>query len=135
MTFKQNRTPAYVWIASGPACVCYGGNDRHGAQPQGSKIPVITGRFDKSTRVAETQMTYLDVGLNFDAAEIKSRIERSSVVEDKPSTGGVQNPSLRQTLLDSVTYLPLSKQVTLGSLDPPDSTHRMDVEVKLEMVP
>ena len=88
-------------------------------------------------------MTYLDVGLNFDAtlnptangAEIKSRIERSSVVEDKPSAGGVQDPSLRQTLLDNVTYLPLGKQVTLGSLDLPDNTHHLDVEVKLEMVP
>ncbi len=110
---------------------------------QGSKIPVITGKFNESTQAAETQMTYLDVGLNFDAtlnptangAEIKSRIERSSVVEDKPSAGGVQDPSLRQTLLDNVTYLPLGKQVTLGSLDLPDNTHHLDVEVKLEMVP
>ena len=110
---------------------------------QGSKIPVITGKFNQSTQAAETQMTYLDVGLNFDAtlnptangAEIKSRIERSSVLEDKPSPGGVQDPSLRQTLLDNVTYLPLGKQVTLGSLDLPDSTHHLEFEVKLEMAP
>ena len=110
---------------------------------QGNKIPVITGKFNESTQAAETQMTYLDVGLNFDAtlsstvngAEIKSRIERSSVIEDKPSASGVQDPSIRQTLLDNVTYLPLGKQVTLGSLDLPDGTHRMEVEVKLEMAP
>ncbi len=110
---------------------------------QGSKIPIVTGKFNESTQAAETQMTYLDVGLNFDAtlsptangAEIKSRIERSSVVEDKPSAGGVQDPSLRQTLLDSVAYLPLGKQVTLGSLDLPDGMHHIEVEVKLEIAP
>ena len=110
---------------------------------QGSRIPVVTGKFNESTQASETQMTYLDVGLNFDAmlsptangAQIKSRIERSSVVEDKPSAAGLQDPSLRQTVLDNSTYLPLGKPVTLGSLDLPDNTHHLDVEVKLELVP
>ena len=110
---------------------------------QGSKIPVVTGSYQPSEKTAETQMTYLDVGMNFDAtlnatangAEIKSKIERSSVAAEKPSPGDPQDPSIRQTLIEGVSFLPLGRQVMLGAIDIPESTRHLEIEVKLELAP
>jgi hypothetical protein len=107
---------------------------------QGSKIPVATGSYNSGSN-AETQFTYLDVGLNIDASldeavdgmRLHTKIEQSSV-GSTVTISGVNEPMIRQTVLDNITALTPGKPVMLGTLDIPDSTRRMDIEVLLEPV-
>ena len=109
----------------------------------GSKVPVATGSFNVTNDISEKQMTYLDVGYNFDSTvigtatggELKSKVERSSVAEEKPAPGAAQDPTIHQEVIEGVTFVPLGKTLMLGSLDVPDSTRRLDVEVMMELVP
>ena len=108
---------------------------------QGSKIPVVTGSLTAASTGTQTQMTYLDVGMNFDVTltevagggSLKSKIEQSGVAEEK-SAVGQQDPIIRQTVIDGVSMLTLDKPLMLGSLDVPGSTRHFDVEVMLELV-
>ena len=108
---------------------------------QGSKIPVVTGSMTAQSTGTQTQMTYLDVGMNFDVtmtefaggASLKSKIEQSGVAEEK-SAVGQQDPIIRQTVLDGTSLLVMGKPLMLGSLDVPGSTRHLDVEVMLEAV-
>ena len=108
---------------------------------QGSKIPVVTGSLTAASTGTQTQMTYLDVGMNFDVTltevagggSLKSKIEQSGVAEEK-SAVGQQDPIIRQTVIDGVSLLTLDKPLMLGSLDVPGTTRHFDVEVMLELV-
>ena len=62
---------------------------------------------------------------------LKSKVEESGLVEDR-SIAGVQDPMVRQTILEGSTLLQPGKPVALGSLDIPGSTRHLDVEVLLE---
>ncbi len=107
---------------------------------EGSKIAVSTGKFDVSSAIAETQMTYLDVGLNFDSTltevtggvQLTSKVEQSSVA---PGSGQPLNPSVNQIVITGVANVPLGKAVKIGSLDVPDSTRHLDIEATVEAVP
>ena len=111
---------------------------------QGSKIPVATGQYgapnipEKASEV-QTQFTYLDIGYNFDATlaldgqTLKSIVEQSSVAEQK-SIVNVEEPIIRQSVLQGTAILTLGKPLTLGSLDLPGSTRHLDIEVLLEAV-
>jgi type II secretory pathway component GspD/PulD (secretin) len=109
----------------------------------GAKIPVVTGKFNESTQAAETQMTYLDIGMNFDSTlqpveggvEMSWKVERSSVADEKPAAGAPQDPTIRQVVLAGVSGVKLGKTVMLGSADVPDSTRRMEVEAMVEPAP
>lgn len=109
---------------------------------QGSKVPIATGSYDGGKSQTQTQFTYLDVGMNFDATldefvngvRLRSKVEQSSVVEDK-LIAGVQEPIIRQTMLEGTSFLTLGKPLMLGSLDIPGSTRHQDVEVVMEQVP
>jgi len=81
------------------------------------------------------------VGMNFDAtlneveggAVLKSKVEQSSL--GTPSTiAGVQEPVVRQTVLDGIAVLTLGKPVLLGSIDVPTTTRRFDIAVVLEQI-
>jgi type II secretory pathway component GspD/PulD (secretin) len=109
---------------------------------QGSKIPVATGTVSETgSRSTETQFTYLDVGLNFDATldesvngvRLRSKAEQSSLGADK-SIAGIQEPVVRQTVLEGTSILTPGKPLILGSLDIPDSTRRLDIEVVMDIV-
>jgi type II secretory pathway component GspD/PulD (secretin) len=108
---------------------------------QGSRVPVVTGSYDSGKSQAQTQVTFIDVGLNFDVlldesangGRLKSRVEQSSVAE-QPSGVGAQDPIIRQTSLDGVAILTTGKPLVLGSLDIPGSTRRLDVAVVMEPV-
>jgi type II secretory pathway component GspD/PulD (secretin) len=108
---------------------------------QGSKIPVITGTSSSPGTGVESHFTYLDVGVNLDATldesangvKLSTKTEQSSVGEIS-TIGGVQEPVVRQTVLMGVAILTPGKPVILGSLDIPDSTRRMDLEVVMEVV-
>ena len=109
------------------------------ALKNGSKVPVATGSFTSSNSSQQTQFTYLDVGLNFDASldeasngfKLKSKVEQSSATEDK-LISGVQEPLVRQSVLEGTLFLTPGKPLMLGSLDIAGSTRHLDVEVTLE---
>lgn len=111
---------------------------------QGTKIPVITGSFSaadsKTGAGVQTQVTYLDVGINIDVtvspvahgAVLKSKVEQSSV---DPATAGNQDPIVRQSVISGVSAATFNKPLQLGSLDIPNTTHKLDVEVVVEELP
>ncbi len=108
---------------------------------QGSREPIVTGSYDNGKSQAQTQMTYIDVGLNFDvlldesadAIRLRSKIEQSSLA-DQVSGVGPQDPIIRQTILQGTSYLTAGKPLVLGSLDITGSTRRMDVSVVMEPI-
>ena len=107
---------------------------------QGSKVPVVTGTFNSGSSQAETQVTYLDVGLNIDAAleesangvRLQTKAEQSSIAEER-SALGTQDPMVRQTVLEGTSILTAGKPLVLGSLDIPGSTRHQDIEVVMEV--
>lgn len=111
---------------------------------QGSKVPISTGTYSNrpGDTGTQTQATYLDVGMNFNATldefvngvRLRSKVEQSSVAEEK-SGMGLQDPIIRQTALEGTAFLTLGKPLILGSLDIPDTTRHMDVEVVMEQLP
>lgn len=106
---------------------------------QGSKVPVVTGNFTVASNSSESQFTYLDVGLNFDATleefvngvRLRSKVERSSVAQ---SEFGPKDPMIRQTVLEGTSLLSVGKPLILGSLDIPETTRHLDVEVVMDIV-
>jgi len=108
---------------------------------QGSRVPLVTGSYDSGKSQAQTQVTYVDVGLNFDvlldesadAIRLRSKVEQSSVA-DQVSGVGPQDPVLRQTILQGTSFLTAGKPLVLGSLDIPGSTRRLDVAVVMEPI-
>jgi type II secretory pathway component GspD/PulD (secretin) len=119
-------------------------NGQHTSVKEGDKVPVATGSYSDGNATpngVQTQFTYLDVGMNFDAtlneveggAVLKSKVEQSSL--GQPSTiAGVQEPVVRQTVLEGISILTLGKPVLLGSIDVPTTTHRFDIAVVLEQI-
>lgn len=108
---------------------------------QGSKVPIVTGSYAPGKTEQGSQMTYLDVGMNFDATlqefaggvSLKSKFEQSSVAPEVSGVG-VQDPIIRQSVLEETTSLPLGKESVLGAVDVPGSTRHLDVEVMVELV-
>jgi type II secretory pathway component GspD/PulD (secretin) len=108
---------------------------------QGSKVPVVTSTTNAGKSESQTQTTYVDVGLNFDVlldesvnqVRLSSDVEQSSVAEQLSGVGA-QDPIIRQTVLRGTSFLSPGKPLVLGSLDIPDSTRHMDIEVVMEAV-
>lgn len=109
---------------------------------EGSRIPVITSNYTTAPSTGpKADVTYLDVGLNFEATleesasgmRLRTKVEQSSVAE-QPSGIGSQDPVIRQTLIEGSSVLPLSKPLVLGSIDIPGSTRHLDVEVIAEPI-
>ncbi|MBB5058568.1 type II secretory pathway component GspD/PulD (secretin) [Granulicella aggregans] len=109
---------------------------------QGSKIPVATGTVSENgSPSTQTQFTYLDIGLNFDATldesvngvRLRSKAEQSSLGTDK-IIAGINEPVVRQAVLEGTSILTPGKPLILGSLDIPDSSRRMDIEVVMDVV-
>ena len=109
---------------------------------QGSKIPLATGTVSENgSSATQTQFTYLDIGLNFDATldesvngvRLRSKAEQSSLGADK-TIAGVTEPVVRQTVLEGTSILTPGKPLILGSLDIPDSTRRLDIDVVMDVV-
>jgi hypothetical protein len=108
---------------------------------QGSKVPVVTGTNNKDSGTLENMVSYLDIGMNFDATleesangvSLRSKVEQLSLAEEKSGVG-VQDPVLRQTALEGTSFLVPGKPLVLGSVDIPGSTRHLDVEVVMEQV-
>ena len=112
---------------------------------QGSKIPVATGSYNNGTNAnspagAQTQFTYLDVGMNFDStldqvaggAILRAKVEQSSVAPEPANIAGVAEPIIRQSVFEGYSVLTPGKPATLGSVDVVGSTHRLDITVLME---
>ena len=108
----------------------------------GTKIPIATGSYNDGSSGAkgeQTQFTYLDIGLNFDATlfdspggeRLVSKVEQSSAA-DHTTISGVTEPIIRQSVLTGDSMLQPGKPLVLGSLDIPDSTRHLEVEVVVE---
>ncbi len=108
---------------------------------QGSKVPVITGTNNKDSGTMENAVSYLDIGMNFDATleesangvSLRTKVEQLSLAEEK-SALGVQDPVIRQTAMEGTSFLIPGKPLVVGSLDIPGSTRHLDVEVVMEQV-
>jgi type II secretory pathway component GspD/PulD (secretin) len=110
---------------------------------QGSKVPIATGSYSATgnTTGAQTQFTYIDVGMNFDVTmdelanggRLRSKVEQLSIAEQTSGLGS-QDPIIRQSALEGTSLLTLGKPLVLGSLDIPGSTRHLDVEVVMEQV-
>jgi type II secretory pathway component GspD/PulD (secretin) len=117
---------------------------------QGSKVPIATGSYNATATTgehaspagAQTQFTYLDVGMNFDAtlmdmgpqALLRFTVEQSSV-GGVNTIAGVEEPVIRQTSLSGEATLSPGKPNMLGSVDIPTTTRRLDIEVIMEPLP
>jgi type II secretory pathway component GspD/PulD (secretin) len=108
---------------------------------QGSKVPVVTGTNNKDSGSMENAVSYLDIGMNFDATleesangvSLRTKVEQMSLAEEKSGVG-VQDPVIRQTSLEGTSFLVPGKPLLLGSVDIPGSTRHLDVEVTMEQV-
>jgi type II secretory pathway component GspD/PulD (secretin) len=108
---------------------------------QGTKVPVVTGVINEGSPTSNTQVQYLDVGLNIEASpegrsdglRLRTKVEQSNVAEEK-SGAVMQDPVVRQTLLETTSTVVQGKPVILGSIDVPGSARRQEIEVVSEPV-
>lgn len=107
---------------------------------EGNRVPIITGTTDAGSST-NTQVQYLDVGLNIKASldgtsdhlSLRTMIEESGIAEE-PSGTRSQDPVVSQTTLDDNLTLEQGKPVVLGSLDIPGSTRHVTIKVVSEPV-
>jgi hypothetical protein len=108
---------------------------------QGSRVPIVTGGVDAGGSTANSQVQYVDVGLNIEASvggsaeglQLRSKVEQSSMADEKSGIGA-QDPVIRQTRLEGVSTLAPGKPMVLGSLDIPGTTQHEEIEVVSELV-
>jgi type II secretory pathway component GspD/PulD (secretin) len=114
-------------------------NGQRTTMKQGDKVPILTGT---PSNTAESQVQYLDIGMNFDATldefssgvRLRSKIEQSSVAERNGLTAA-NDPIVRQTVLEGTSFLTPGKPLTLGSLDITGTTRHLEISVVMELVP
>jgi type II secretory pathway component GspD/PulD (secretin) len=107
----------------------------------GNRVPLVTGKTDGDNATASSQVQYVDVGLSIsatlsgggDGLMLRTKLEESSLADEK-SGMGAQDPLLHQAVLENASTITLGKALTLGSLDIPGGTQRVEVEVVSELV-
>ena len=103
---------------------------------QGNRVPIFTGPDPKNT---QSQITYLDIGMNFDAIiddapgafRLRTKVEQSSVVEDRTNTLP-QDPIIRQSSFEGSAVIFPGKPLTIGALDIVGTTRRIEIQATLE---
>jgi type II secretory pathway component GspD/PulD (secretin) len=102
----------------------------------GNRVPIVTGS-ETSNSGQNTQVQYLDVGLNIEASlegdRLHTKVEQSSMADEKSGLGA-QDPIVRQTTLEGTSTLLEGKRLVLGSLDVPGSTRHQEIEVAAETI-
>lgn len=106
---------------------------------QGNRVPVVTGAYLKEMNAPQSQITYLDVGMSFDATlddspnalRLKTKVEQSSVVEDRTSALS-QDPVVRQSLFEGSALLSPGKPLIIGTLDITGTTRRVQIQATIE---
>jgi type II secretory pathway component GspD/PulD (secretin) len=108
---------------------------------QGSRVPIVTGTSDAGKPTEQTQIQYIDVGMNFDATlddfvngvRLRTRVEQLSVADERSGVLA-QDPIIRQTSLEGSSFLTPGKPLILGSVDVAGSTRHIDIDVVMELV-
>ena len=107
------------------------------AVKHGSRIPIVTGMYNKESAGENSQVQYLDVGLNLEASldgdRLRTKVEQSNVADEKSGIG-TQDPIVRQTWIEAISDITPGKMLTLGSLDIPGTTRRQEIEAVAELV-
>ncbi len=108
---------------------------------EGNRVPISVTSLPAGGTGVASQVTYIDVGLNIQAAldqsteglNLRSKIEQSSVAEERSGLG-TPDPLIRQTVLEGTASMTLGKALSVGSLDIPGSTRHLNIEVALEPI-
>jgi hypothetical protein len=106
----------------------------------GTKIPIETGASGANALPSQTQISYIDIGLNIRARlrqfanglELSSKISQSAVDSQQSL---LKSPVIRQTDLVSTVLLTENKPTTLGMMDELGTTHRLQIEVEVTKIP
>ena len=103
----------------------------------GNRVPIVTGMYEKESAGQNSQVQYLDVGLNieafFDGGRLRSKVEQSSLSEEKSGIG-MQDPIVRQIMIEANSDMTPGKTLVVGSLDIPGTTRRQEIEAVAEPV-
>ncbi|MBS1799862.1 MAG: hypothetical protein JSS95_08560 [Acidobacteria bacterium] len=110
---------------------------------QGNKVPIYTGAYVDKTSTTNQQVTYLDVGMDFEATlddslnslRLKTKVGQSSVLEDRSVAAALQDPVLRQSVFEGSAILTPGKPLTIGSLDISGTTRRIEIQATVEPIP
>lgn len=108
---------------------------------QGTKVPIVTGSWEKGASGQESQVQYEDIGLTIEASlegyadgvRLHTKVNQSSVSDERPANS-VTDPVIRQTVLEATSDLQSGRPIVLGSLALPGSAGRQEVEVVSEPV-
>lgn len=109
---------------------------------QVNKVPVATGYYLKETNSTQTQFTYLDVGMSFEATlddstnslRLKTKVDQSSVVEDHPGSTLAQDPIVRVSSFEGSAILTPGKPLTIGTLDIAGTTRRIEIQATVDPI-
>ena len=115
--------------------------DQRATLKLGNRVPLVTGSREPDAGAASSQVQYIDVGLSISATlygseeglTLQTKVEQSSLAEDK-SGMGPQDPVLHQAVLENASTVTVGKALTLGSMDVPGGTQRIEVGVVVEAV-
>lgn len=107
----------------------------------GSRVPIVTGASSTDKSDLSSQVQYIDVGLSIEATvggsadnlSLQTKVEQTSLSDDKPATI-IPDPEIHQTVLQESSALTPGKPLILGSLDLPGTSHHQQVEVTAELV-
>jgi type II secretory pathway component GspD/PulD (secretin) len=108
---------------------------------QGSRVPIITGTSEPGSAKQDSQVQYIDVGLDIEASletspdgiRLHTKVAQSSLADERSSMGA-QDPAIHQTDLEGMSTLAPGKPLVLGSLDLPGGTRHQEVEVVADLV-
>ncbi|MES2220372.1 MAG: hypothetical protein V4587_05325 [Acidobacteriota bacterium] len=106
----------------------------------GTKVPIATKQLGANAPSGQFEWTFIDIGLRIDAKlrqfanglELETHVSQSALDSQEPNT---KDPVVRQTDLDTSVLLNEDKPLVLGTLDTPESTHRLEIQVELTKIP
>jgi hypothetical protein len=105
---------------------------------QGSRIPVMTGSYSKESGQNQ-EIQYMDIGMTIQTSingageglRLESKVEQTSVADEK-SNVGLQDPVIRQSVLEGESAITPGKPTVLGSIEAPSGGRKMEVSVVAE---
>ena len=107
---------------------------------QGSRVPILTGSYTRESGQSQ-EIQYVDVGMsiqasingNGEALRLESKVEQTSVADEK-SNVGLQDPVIRQSVLEGASAITPGKPFVLGSMEAPGGGRKVEVSVLAEAV-
>lgn len=101
---------------------------------QGQRVPITTVADKKDSGTA-VQVQYVDIGTNLQASLEGRRLwvkVEETAVDAQAATAAVQDPVVKQTVLEASTNLQPGAPVVVGSLAVPGSSMHQEVTVQME---